>query len=146
MVTIQYSDFEKGVIWEEQLAIQITANSSQPIWQADAQRIQASAARYLLVRSQREQFPANRHFFTAIKDLVRSSVAPKVTVTSDDEHTIRVHLHAFSYTFFIHLSTGDEHAHVSDNYFDMCAGEERTILVSNQTRTLVPEAISIAWR
>jgi len=97
-------------------------------------------------RSKEEQFPANRHFFTAVKDLERSPTALEMSVTSQGEHEIQVHLHASSYAFFVHIGIAAEQTHFSDNYFDMNAGEKRTIVISNPARTITPEMLSIAWR
>jgi hypothetical protein len=47
---------------------------------------------------------------------------------------------------FVHFSIADEQTRFSDNYFDLCAGDERTIIVSNPMRTITPEMLSIAWR
>ncbi len=34
----------------------------------------------------------------------------------------------------------------SDNYFDLGAGEERTITLVKLARALTPEQVSVAWR
>ncbi|EFH80103.1 beta-mannosidase [Ktedonobacter racemifer] len=145
-VVIQYGSFDKGVLREEALQVHIPANGSQPVWQSDILHGAASARHYLLVRSQQEQFPANRHFFTAVKDLERSPAALEFTITSQSEHEMQVNIHASSYAYFVYLSIADEQTHFSDNYFDMSAEDERTIVVSNPARAITPEMLSVAWR
>lgn len=145
-VVIQYGSFDKGVLWEEALQVHIPANGSQPVWQSGILRGADAARHYLLVRSQQEQFPTNRHFFTAVKDLERSPATLEFSVTSQGEHEMQVRLYASSYAFFVHLSVSDEQTHFSDNYFDMSAGEERTIVISNPARAVTPEMLSVAWR
>ena len=39
----------------------------------------------------------------------------------------------------------DEGTHFSDNYFDLLAGESRTITVSHPTNVLSRESVRIAW-
>jgi beta-mannosidase len=101
---------------------------------------------YLAVRSQEEVFPANRHFFAAVKDLQRPSVEPEITISSRGEHELLVDVYASAYITYVHLIVPDEHTRFSDNCFDLAAGERRTIVVTNQTTPLTPAMVSMGWR
>lgn len=43
------------------------------------------------------------------------------------------------HTLFVQLTITDEHTQVSDDYLDLCTGEDRTTLASPPTRTMMPE-------
>ena len=91
-------------------------------------------------------FPDNRHFFAPIKDLERDPVRPEVDITPTGEHELKVRLEAPAYAYFVHLEIPDEFARFSDNYFDLEAGQQRTISVTNEKRELRPENIRVRWR
>jgi beta-mannosidase len=145
-IVVQLGTFADGAIWEEQQPIRVPANSSQVVWQGDAQRIAAAPDRYLAVRSQGQRFPANRHFFAAIKDLQRPVVAPEIEMTANGEHEVLVNVRAPAYLYYVHLVVPDEHTRFSDNYFDLAAGECATITVTNPVTPLTPEMVSVGWR
>ncbi len=145
-ISLQVRTFEGQTLWEQSLAVQIPANASQPVWQSETFQGAKMAGQYLQGRSQQSRFPANRHFFAAIKDLERVPAAVEYTITRQNEHELQVHLRARTYAFFVHLNGVDEQTKISDNYFDMGADEERTITLVNQARALTPELVSVAWR
>jgi hypothetical protein len=39
----------------------------------------------------------------------------------------------------------EEHTRFSDNYYDLAAGERRTIVATNQTTPLTPAMVSMGW-
>src|SRR4030042_1373836 len=75
-VTIRSGSFAGEIDWEDRLQVQVAGNTSVAVWSGDPDRIIARPDRYLAVRSESEQFPGNRHFFVAIKDLQRRIDAP----------------------------------------------------------------------
>jgi beta-mannosidase len=101
---------------------------------------------YLSVYSWEHFFPMNRYFFAPIKELRRIPTQPEITITPQGEHEVHVRLYAESYTYFLHLGVPDERTRFSDNYFDLEAGEGRTIIVTNRSITLSPEMVSVGWR
>lgn len=145
-VVIQLGSFSSGKIWEKNIEVKVAANSSLAVWKSDEGEIVAQSDHYLAVRSQSEHFPANRLFFAAVKDLPRSEGKPDITITSQGEHEVRVHIHAPSYFYYVHLLVSEEHTQFSDNYFDLIPGESRTIIVTNEKSTLNPEMILVKWR
>jgi beta-mannosidase len=145
-LVIQLGTFAGGTVWEEQLQVRVPPNSSQVVWRAGTQRVTARPDHYLAVRSQDEVVPANRHFFAPVKDLERPVVEPEVTISSRGEHELLVYVHAPAYLYYVHLIVPDEHTRFSDNYFDLVAGESRTIVVTNQAIPLTPDMVSVGWR
>jgi beta-mannosidase len=145
-LTIRAGNFASGTLWEESCQVRVAANSSQPVWRSAAGQIMAGPDSYISVHAANKLCPANRHFFHPIKELQRTPTQPEITITSHGGHEIRVHLHAVTYTYFLHLSVPDEHTHFTDNYFDLEAGESRTIILTNRARTLTPEMVSVGWR
>jgi beta-mannosidase len=145
-VVIQLGNFATGAIWEEKHRVQVAANSSQVVWRGDAARLLAGPDRYLAVRSPADLFPANRHFFAAVKDLRRPVVEPEVTMTPHGEHEVWIDVEAPGYVYYLHLVVPDEHTRFSDNYFDLAAGKRRTIVVTNPQAPLTPEMVTVRWR
>jgi|GEM_PF-3910409 len=145
-VRIQYGHFSTGVAWEATTPAKVPANSSQAIWRSDGARLTQEPDSYLTVHSTHSSFPANRHFFAAIKDLQRQAVAPRVKVSTVNAHELRVHVEAPAYVYFFHLLTGDANTTFSDNYFDLAMGESADIVVKNSVAGLTPEAIIFGWR
>jgi beta-mannosidase len=144
-ITIRFGSFVNGTIWEESCPVQAEANSSQVVWRSDAGKITPGSDSYLSVHSTKSLFPANRHFFSPIKELVRTRALPEITIKPNGEHELQVQLRAVSYTYFLHLMVPDERTHFTDNYFDLEAGEWRTIILTNQSITLTPEMVSVGW-
>jgi hypothetical protein len=50
------------------------------------------------------------------------------------------------YLYYFHLIVPHEHTHFTDNYFDLAAGEGRTIILTNDKIRLTPDMVSFAWR
>lgn len=145
-LTIRFGTFANGTVWEESSQIRVGANSSQVVWHCDAGKMTAGPDSYLSVHSTKSLFPANRHFFSPIKELRRTPAQPEITITPYGEHELHVHLRAVTYTYFLHLMVPDERTHFTDNYFDLEAGERRTIILTNRSITLAPEMVSVGWR
>ncbi|HRE26547.1 MAG TPA: hypothetical protein PK954_07940, partial [Anaerolineales bacterium] len=144
-VVVMYGDFAAGTLWTETLAVSVPANASQVVWRCAADRAEARPDRYLAVRSPGHAFPANRTFFAALKDLERKIVAPQIRVTAVSEHELRVHVAATAYVHFFHVLLPDEQAHLSDNYFDLAAGESAEIVVTGQSE-LHSAQLRFGWR
>lgn len=144
-VVVHYGSFEQGAIWEETIDVSVAANASRCVWRCNAVRAQPRPDRYLAVRSPARAFPANRMFFAAIKDLARVAVEPKVRVTAVNAHELRVHVEAPAYLYFFHVLLTDERAALSDNYFDLAAGENADVIITSPT-PLQPETLTFHWR
>lgn len=133
-------------VWEESCPVRLEANSSQVVWRSDAGKITAGPDRYLSVHSTNGCFPANRYFFSPIKELQRVPAQVEIAITPHGEHELHVHLRAVTYSYFLHLIVPDERTHFTDNYFDLEAGEKRTVILTNRSIALTPEMVSIVWR
>jgi beta-mannosidase len=145
-IVVKLGTFAEGTVWEERHQVQVPANSSRVVWRGEAQQIVARPTHYLAVRSSSERFPANRHFFTPVKDLQRPVVEPEIALSSRGEHELLVHVYAPAYLYYFHVIVPDERTHFSDNYFDLAAGESRTVVVTNQETPLTPDMLSTGWR
>ena len=145
-ITVRLRTFEGEKIWEENLQVHVPTNSSLPVARWEADRASGALDRYLSVRSDHGRFPSNRHFFAAIKDLMRDPVEPDVDITPLGEHELQVSLEASAYAYFVHLEVPDEATRFSDNYFDLDAGEERTIVITNEERSVTPRMVKVRWR
>jgi beta-mannosidase len=145
-IVVQLGTFVEGKVWEEQHNVKVPANSSQVVWRGNSQKIIADFEHYLSVRSKRKRFPANRHFFVAIKDLKRPIVPPEIKTTANSKHELSVNIYAPVYVYYIHLTVPDENTHFSDNYFDLAKEENYTVVVTNKKIQLKPDMVSVGWR
>jgi beta-mannosidase len=145
--TVRLRTFGGDTAWEENIRVRIAANVSQSIrrWERD-ELLGGRPDHYLSVRSAEGLFPPNRHFFAAIKDLRRTPVRPEATITPSGDSELQVHLRASEYAYFVHLTTPDETVRYSDIYFDLEAGESRTIIVTSEQGNLASEAVTVGWR
>ena len=138
--------FAGGLAWSESLAYLAGPNSSRCVWRSGDMRAYGPG-HVLSVRAADGQFPANKHFFVPLKDLIRPVPrAPLVTMSHVHPREIRIELTAPDYLYFVHILTDDEHLSCSDNYFDLRAGETRAITVSHPARALDPATLAVRWR
>ena len=145
-VLVRLAGFDGGILWEEALPLRAPANASLPVRRWNAARVGAERGRYLSVTSANGRFPKNRHFFAAIKDLHRVPAEPEVRIDPVGDDELRATLRAPGYAYFVHLEVPDEATRFSDNFFDIEAGEERAISITNAKRPLRPEMVKVGWR
>ena len=101
------------------------------------------ADRILHVRS--PQFAANRHFFAALKDVPFTSQALDVSIQQIDLHTLNVTLTAIHFVYGALLVCPHAKTGFSDNFVDLCAGESRSIIVSNPITELRPKDVTLRY-
>jgi beta-mannosidase len=70
-------------------------------------------------------------------------VAPEVLVEQQGPRQLAVRVQAPAYLYFLHLIVPSETARFDDNYFDLAAGQSRTILVTDAARDLRPEDVTV---
>ncbi|NGY05857.1 glycoside hydrolase family 2 protein [Solimonas terrae] len=115
-------------LWRESLSINAGANQSVAVWRADAATIAASPDRVLTVRS--PNFAGNRLLFAAFKDLPLADELPQMQIEALDDGGLAVTLRGTRYHSFVHLQGDDASLRYSDNYFDLQAGEVRSLHVT----------------
>lgn len=135
-------------------------NRAARVWRS-AQDAAPGAHQVLSVRAQDGAFPANRHFFAAIKDLARRAArAPRVDIAggsandsandsgndSASANSVTITVTAHDYLHFVHVLCDDEDVLFDDNYFDLRAGETRTITASHPRRAPHARMLSVHWR
>ncbi|NDJ75990.1 MAG: glycoside hydrolase family 2 protein, partial [Chloroflexi bacterium] len=127
--------------------VHVPPNASMAVLRWDAGQLDRGPDRYLSVHAANDLFPPNRHFFAAIKDLVREPQPLVVEMTQVDTQTLDVTLRAdAAYAYFVHLIVPHEATRFSDNYFDLIPGEERSIRVSNAEVELKPDMVTVKAR
>ena len=133
--------------WTEDAAFEVGSNESRCVWRAEAARLTADGGHALTVASPDGLFPANRHFFVAIKDLDRSSVAPpRVEIDQRGPHELAVRLTASTWLYFVHILVDDPRTRFSDNHIDLATGESRILTVRNDAVALGPDDVAVRWR
>src|SRR5437660_3252559 len=76
-LTIRLGTFANGTVWEESCQARVAGNGNHVVWRGNAEKITARPDCYLSVHSANSLFPANRHFFSPIKDLQRTPAPPE---------------------------------------------------------------------
>ena len=133
-----------ATLWSDDVRYAVSDNGSQPVWSVTADRIDADPSRVLVVRAKDDAFPANRLFFAPIKDLVRDKAAqPRAEFRQIAPNEVEVTLEATAYLYFVQMLLSSETAVASDNYFDMAAGERRTVRIVDPARPLRAEDIVV---
>jgi beta-mannosidase len=145
-VAIQLTTFNGDSTRRESVTVNIPARSSRAVKHWSCAELVTGPNRYLWVESTAHRFPANRHFFAAIKDLQRPPAQVNMHITQVDEHHLRVELSTDHFAYFVHLSSPDAATHFDDNFIDLPAGSRRTISLTNRTAVLTPEMIEVRWR
>ncbi len=141
---VKLLDMRGATVWRDEVPYAVPDNGSQPVWRGNAACIAALPNHVLTVRAVDDAFPANRHFFAAIKDLDRSRGAqPECAIERVGASELRVTLKAPAYLFFVHLLVPSETVRVSDNYFDMAPDETRLVTICDPDRSLRAEDIVI---
>jgi beta-mannosidase len=80
-----------------------------------------------------------------VKDLGRQRPELSVATAAHGEREVLVTVQAPAHAYFVHIETPSPTARFSDNYFDLDAGEKRTIRVEDEA-PLSTESIRVAWR
>ena len=145
-VSVQLGSFDGSLVWEQRTELSIAANTSRVVRSWSADEIQGSAERYISVRSGSDSFPANRAFFSALKDLDRSPGVVEVMTNPLTSSMLEVSLAARTYAYFVHLIVPVDGTAFSDNYFDLLPGEQRSITVTNYLQPLDPSQLTVRWR
>ena len=141
---IGLDDFSGKSVWSEPCTFHAPPTSSGVVWRGGADKVAADPGRILTVRTAGDVFPENCHFFAPIKDLVRDRNArPSVEIEQRGPNELAVRLKAESYLYFVHLLVPFEETRFSDNYFDLRAGQECTITVTNVARPLSPDDVAV---
>ena len=145
--TVRLATFAGQVVSEATRELHVPAGASRAVWCWAAGELPAGADRYVSVRSSSGVFESNRHFFTAVKDLVRQPAAPDMQVAVAGPRQVRVTLRAPSdrYVYFAHLTSPSESTRFSDNYFDLEPAESRDVLVTNPAHDLDPASLGLGW-
>jgi beta-mannosidase len=125
--------------WRERIAFDVAANGSVCVWQGEAK---SEPELLLVVRSPDGAFLTNRHLMAPISRIpLLPGAAPAADIASAGPGELRVDLAASTLLLFVHLTSERPGLSFSDNYFDMEAGEKRTITVRGPD--LNPRDISI---
>jgi beta-mannosidase len=145
--TVRVATFAGQVVWEGSREMDVPAGVSCAVWRWSPGELAGGPDRYVSVRSSSGAFEPNRHFFAAIKDLVRQPGVPELTVEPASAHELSASLRAPSdrYVYFVHLTSPSGSTHFSHNYFDLEPGETRDVLVTDRLHELAPGSLSLGW-
>jgi beta-mannosidase len=126
--------------WRVEAGFTVDPNTAAVVWRGE---ITAADDLVLTVQSLEELFPSNRELFAPIMRLPLSQGArPEVEVRQVGPRELAVELSAETWLAFVHLVCDRTDVRFSDSYFDMAAGERRTLTVTAQA-DLTPSDIAV---
>jgi beta-mannosidase len=142
---VKLASFEGTPVWQREVELEVPAGASLPVALWESRELEERPDRYLRVSSAGGRFPTNRRFSCVVKDVRRPRPELSVRIDALGEREAGVTLWAPSYAYFVHLETLSPSARFSDNYFDLEAGEKRTVIVTDEA-PIHPDAIDVGWR
>lgn len=138
--------FDGEILHRHTVETALPANSSRPVARWGADELQGGPDRLVVVRSAGDLFPANRHFFVALKDLRRARPEVAIDLARQEDGSFAVTLRAAAHAHFVHLLVPGQGVSYSDNYIDLLPGEARTLTVARAGAPLTSEQIQVRWR
>jgi beta-mannosidase len=143
---VRLGRFTGPPVTEAAVDVLVPAHTSRCVatWAPD--ELPGGPERYLRVSSPSGIFPANRHFFAAIKDLDRPRAEVAHDVEDAGDGRLRVTLRTDAYAYFVHVATPDEHVRYSDDYLELEPGEERTITLASPGGAPAPGDLTLHHR
>lgn len=132
---IELLHLDGRVEWTTKIPYALRANCSESIWHGEAPQDQTDLA--LRVQSKDDAFARNRYLLAPIMDLqLARGARPNAAITALSPHQLEVKLSADTWLLSVTIDTPDAAFKVSDNYFDLCAGESKVIHVINNERPI----------
>ena len=142
-VVIALTTLDGREIWSAEVAIDIAADTSRPVWQGV---VPASPDEVLTVRSTTGAFEGNRLLTVPIKALnLDPAPRPMMTIRPATDGALEVKLSAESYLAFVHLVSDRADLNFSDNHFDLGAGEARTVRIKGATPVTAGDIAVRCW-
>lgn len=109
-----------------------------------SQAIAPERDRVLRARSRTEQFEPARYLFVPISQLALGGARPHVQIEQMGPNALRIDVSVATYLPFVHLVTDRTDVRFDDNYFDLFAGQPRSIRVEAGAALSV-EDLGLAW-
>jgi beta-mannosidase len=114
--------------WCTQADFEAGPNASLVVWRAD---VATAADVVLTVGSTEGQFAPNRELLAPISALAfERGARPEMEVRQIGPRELQVRLSATTWLAFVHFVSDRPDLRFSDNYFDMAAGEGRTVTIT----------------
>jgi beta-mannosidase len=125
---IALSHLDGRMKWQATAAFAVAPNTGAAIWRGE---VAAADDLVLTVRSAEDLFAPNRELLAPIARLALPQGArPEMTVRRIGPRELAVDLSAETWLAFVHLVSDRADLRFSDNWFDMAAGERRTITIT----------------
>lgn len=132
--SIVLARFDDGEEWRADMAFRVDANASALVWRG---KVADRTDRVLLVESASGIFSRNRLLLAPVKDLGLTP-DPGLQWSIDG---MRLTVSAARYALSVRAESDDPTLRFDDNYFDLTAGESRTITAS---RPIVPADVRVS--
>ena len=124
---VELAHFDGRSEWRQDAPFQIAASASAPVWRGSAPE---AVDQVLSVWSLDGLFAPNRHLLAPIARMaLKQGARPVMHVTRIDAAECRIELTANDYLAFVHLTSDRPDLRFGDNYFDLAAGERRSLTV-----------------
>lgn len=131
------------VLWREDLSYDVSSGTQVRPWRGPAPD---GADQVLIVSCPDGCFAANRRLSAPIMDVpLNPTDRPRMTIRGQGEFEMEVKLSASGYLPLVHLASARSDLRYSDNFFDLAAGESRTIRVSATAPTGPDDLTARCW-
>jgi beta-mannosidase len=137
---VELAHLDGPSVWRQPVAFQVAANASAPVWRGSAP---GATDKILSVRSMENQFASNRHHLAPIMHMaLQRGARPEMTLTRISTGEVWIDLTADTYLALVQVTSDRPDLRFSDNYFDMAAGERRSLTVRADT-AFGPEDVTV---
>ncbi|WP_075834000.1 beta-mannosidase [Deinococcus marmoris] len=141
-LTVRLMDVAGQTLWTRDVDAGISHGQSHSVLRLEAGELQADGGHYLRLESRGGHFEASTHFFVEIKDLRLPQTLPTLEARAQPDGSLSLSVTASQYSYLVHF-TSDEVIGFSDNFFDLEAGQSRTITATHPDRALRPEDVEL---
>jgi beta-mannosidase len=140
---IALSHLDGRTEWRIEADFTAAPNTGALVWRG---KVAAADDLVLTVSSPDNLFPSNRALFAPIIRLpLAQGARPDVDIRQVGPRELAVSLSAETWLAFVHLVSDRADLRFSDSYFDMAAGERRTITVTGVTDLTVSDIAVRCW-
>ena len=118
----------------ETVSATVAAGTSRRVWSVEGDAAAFGAERFARVASPTGQFPANRLFFTEIKDLAWGDAELNTSVRDLGGGRAAVELESRGFSYLVRVASPAPGVRFSDNYLELRHGERRAVQITGLPR------------
>lgn len=139
-IGLQALDFDGNLLWSKTEDITIAPNTSQEYLSVEVANLlkgtdKKSAYVKMTVSSENEMLSENRYFFEEERNLNLPKAEVKYFLEPSSEG-YKVTLTTDKFAKYVYLSSDNDDIFIADNYFDLDAGESKTVIIETKSQDI----------